>query len=71
MSDDELLDQIQENFASPAAAEVDGVVGRQHSLRDQMAYIDWKKAQETNALSTPRVFGPRISRFVKPSALGE
>jgi hypothetical protein len=70
-TEEELYEQLQTNFENPSAAEVDGVVARQHSLKDQMAYVEWKKAQDNNPLDTARVFGPRISRFKKPSALGE
>jgi len=70
MATDETLDQIEENFKNPAAAEVDGVVARQHSLRDQIAFDRYKKTQEASPLAG-NVPGFRISRFTPPAATGE
>lgn len=68
MADDELLDQIEENLANPAAAEVDGVVARQHSLRDQVEFHRYKKSQDAVDSSTQSI-GIRVSRFVPPGSV--
>lgn len=71
MATDETLDQIEENFDNPAAAEVDGVIARQHSLRDQIEFHKYKKAQDNNPLENGLSTGFRISRFTPPGALGD
>ena len=65
MSDDADLDALEEAANNPSAAEVDGVVARQHSLKDQIEFYRLKKEQGSRTNST----GFRISTFVPPGSV--
>lgn len=64
------LDNLEEQVANPAAAEVDGVVVRQHSLKDQIEFYKLKKGQDSNPIDTSKAStGFRVSIFVPPGSV--